>query len=562
MTTTASTADLTEAIHRVAVAARAFATLAIKRLRSIAVVDGAVDRARLIEHQYAAHGCAWISAYATAIEATDRQLGSGNGEADLAVMATALGVSEYAQQMAHGIAMSQGELVRPADLGLVAAAAELASNADVVRLRDLTSDPAFIPSLAGGLSLRGPDAGLVAGDEDASLRMMRAQCERFVGDRVTGRAQGWHLADALVPDAVVDEMAGLGFFGLTVPEVYGGPGLGAQAAALVAEELCRGYIGVGSIGTRADIAAELIIHGGTEGQRRAFLPGIVSGQTIPTAVFTEPEAGSDMAAIATIARRDGDRYLVTGTKLWITHGARADLMTLLVRTDQDEEGYRGLTMLLAEKPRGTDAVPFPAPGMSGSEIPVLGYRGMKEYEVRFDDFAVPAANVLGGIEGAGFKQLMSTFETARIQTAGRAIGVARAAFAEALSYAGDRRQFGRAIIDYPRIGRKLAAMAGEIAVIRCLIGHAALQRDEAVAGRSDVEAGMAKLLAARVAWSCADNGLQIHGGTGYASEHVAARLLCDARILSIFEGTAEIQADIIARGLAVRDTGGSGGSRA
>lgn len=541
--------NLSSNVRQAARATRVFAFRAIDRLKALTTADGKVDRDRLLTQQYEAHGCAWIAAYADAIDAVAVATDDG-----LPTMVAAFGVSEYAQQMAHGIAMSQGEMARATDLGLADAARELAEDPAVVGLRELTSRPAFVAELVNGLSVQGADAAFDDGNEDSTLRLMQAQCRRFVDDRVIAQAQAWHLADALIPDAVVDEMATLGFFAATVPEEFGGLGLGSAAAAAVAEELCRGHVGVGSIGTRADIAAELIKHGGTDAQRAYFLPRIAAGDTIPTAVFTEPEAGSDLAAIATTARRDGDHYLVTGTKMWITHGARADLMTLLVRTSREEKGHRGLTMLLAEKPRGTDAAPFPAAGMSGSEIPVLGYRGMKEYEVRFDDFAVPAANVLGGIEGAGFKQLMNTFETARIQTAGRALGVARGAFEQALSYANERRQFGRAIVEYPRIARKLAAMAGEIALVRGLISHAARRRDAAAGGRRDVEAGMAKLLAARLAWSAADNTLQIHGGTGYATEHVASRLLCDARILSIFEGTAEVQADVIARGLAVRDT--------
>ncbi len=544
-------ADLKPAIRQAADAAAIFTGQAIARLQDLVVVAGKVDRTRLQRHQYAAHGCAWIAAYGQAIEvATNDLLVSPSNSDPLSMTVAALGISEYAQQLAHGISMSQGELVRPADMDLIDAARTLDANPALSRLRAITGRPEYIAGLIGQVADLGPDAGYRSDDDDISLRLVRDQCRRFVDTEVVPHAQAWHLADALIPDAVVEQMAELGLFAVTIPEAYGGLGLGARATALVAEELCRGYIGIGSIGTRADIAAELIRHGGTEAQRADFLPRIASGNVIPTAAFTEPEAGSDLAAIATRARRQGDHYLVTGTKIWITHGARADLMTLLVRTDPAAPGYRGLTMLLAEKPRGTDAAPFPAPGMSGSEIPVLGYRGMKEYEIRFDDFPVPVANMLGGHEGAGFKQLMATFEMARIQTAGRAIGVARSAFERAFDYARERRQFGRPIIEYPRIARKLAAMASEIAMTGGLIGHAANQRDQGK--RADIEAGMAKLLAARLAWSCADNALQIHGGAGYATEHVAARLLCDARILSVFEGTAEIQADIIARGLAAR----------
>jgi (2S)-methylsuccinyl-CoA dehydrogenase len=264
-------------------------------------------------------------------------------------------------------------------------------------------------------------------------------------------------------------------------------------------------------------------------------------------VFTEPNTGSDLASLKTRAVRDGDVYKVYGNKTWITHPVRADLMTLLVRTDPNEAGYRGLSMLLAEKPRGTDEDPFPAAGISGTEIEVLGYRGMKEYEIAFDGFEVKAENLLGGTEGLGFRQLMQTFESARIQTAARAIGVAQAAMEQALAYAQQRQQFGQPIISFPRVADKIAMMAVEIMIARQLTYFAARQKDSGK--RCDLEAGMAKLLAARVAWANADNAVQIHGGNGFALEFPVSRILCDARILSIFEGAAEIQAHVIARRL-------------
>ena len=315
----------------------------------------------------------------------------------------------------------------------------------------------------------------------------------------------------------------------------------------MSEALSGGYIGVGSLGTRSEIAAELIGLAGTAEQKARWLPAIASGDVLPTAVFTEPNTGSDLGSLRTRAVRDGDHYRVTGAKTWITHGSRSDLMTLLVRTNPDEAGYRGLSMLLAEKPRGTEADPFPAPGMTGTEIEVLGYRGMKEYEIAFEDFRVPVANLLGGVEGQGFKQLMETFESARIQTGARALGVAQNALELGASYARDRAQFGRAIIGFPRVANKLASMAVETMLARQLTYYAARKKDGGQ--RCDIEAGMAKLLAARVAWSNADSALQIHGGNGYALEYPISRVLCDARILSIFEGAAEIQAHVIARGL-------------
>jgi (2S)-methylsuccinyl-CoA dehydrogenase len=317
---------------------------------------------------------------------------------------------------------------------------------------------------------------------------------------------------------------------------------------VVSEELSRGYIGVGSLGTRSEIAAELILAGGTQAQKEKWLPGLASGELLPTAVFTEPNTGSDLGALRTRAVKDahGD-WILKGNKTWITHAARTHVMTVLARTIPDTTDYRGLSMFLAEKTPGDDANPFPDAGISGGEIEVLGYRGMKEYTVNFDDFAVKGENLLGSEEGQGFKQLMQTFESARIQTAARAIGVAQAALDEGMQYAEDRKQFGKSLIEFPRVASKLAMMAVEIMIARQLTYFSAWQKDHD--RRCDLEAGMAKLLGARVAWACADNALQIHGGNGFALEYKISRILCDARILNIFEGAAEIQAQVIARRL-------------
>ena len=304
---------------------------------------------------------------------------------------------------------------------------------------------------------------------------------------------------------------------------------------------------MGSLGTRSEIAAELILCGGTDAQKAHWLPKLASGEILPTAVFTEPNTGSDLGALRTRAVKDGDDWRVTGNKTWITHAARTHVMTLLARTDPNTTDYRGLSMFLAEKIPSSDDTPFPTPGMTGGEIEVLGYRGMKEYELAFDGFHVKGENLLGGVEGQGFKQLMQTFESARIQTAARAIGVAQSALDLGLRYAEDRKQFGKSLIEFPRVADKLAMMAVEITVARQLTYHSAREKDQD--RRCDLEAGMAKLLAARVAWASADNALQIHGGNGFALEYAISRVLCDARILNIFEGAAEIQAQVIARRL-------------
>ncbi|MFC5356278.1 acyl-CoA dehydrogenase family protein [Azospirillum himalayense] len=548
---------LSDLLSTTAVALDAVARLAEAAERGVAALvapGGRVDAAALDRHQVAAHGFAWVATYAEALrqmqgwaERLDR---AGRlGELEACMLQAAFG--EYLAQLDGGLAMSQGEIVRPADFGLddaeraafrTEAVRRLiaAGNASALRLRiaELLAD-----------ALHGSGFGEAA-LEDEALDMVREQFRRFVADVVEPHAHEWHLKDELIPMPVVEQMAEMGVFGLTVPEEDGGLGMGKLAMCVVTEELSRGYIGVGSLGTRAEIAAELIRLGGTAEQRARWLPRLASGEILPTAVFTEPNTGSDLGSLRTRAVLDGDTYRVTGAKTWITHGSRSDLMTLLVRTDPDAPGYRGLSMLLAEKPRGTEADPFPAEGMSGGEIPVLGYRGMKEYEIGFDGFAVPRGNLLGGVEGQGFKQLMATFESARVQTAARAVGVAQNAMELGLRYAQERVQFGRPLAAFPRVAGKIAWMAVESMIARQLTYFAAREKDSD--RRCDIEAGMAKLLAARVAWSNADNAVQIHGGNGYAVEYPISRVLCDARILNIFEGAAEIQAQVVARGLLTR----------
>ena len=442
--------------------------------------------------------------------------------------------------------MSQNEIVRLADLGLTMAqvAARMTPAVEqLVATGNTAERRARLVTLMR--ESHGATVGVCGLDE--TLESIREEMRKFADSEVIAHAQGWHRSNSYIPLEIIAQMSELGVFGLTIPEEYTGMGLGKESMCVVSEELSRGYIGVGSLGTRSEIAAELILGGGTEQQKRKWLPGIASGRILPTAVFTEPNTGSDLASLKTRAVRDGNVYKVYGNKTWITHPVRADLMTLLVRTNPKEPGHRGLSMLLAEKPRGTDADPFPAKGMTGTEIEVLGYRGMKEYEIAFDGFEVKAENLLGGVEGMGFKQLMQTFESARIQTAARAVGVAQAAMEQALDYATNRVQFSRPIVDFPRVSDKIAMMATEIMIARQLTYHAAREKDSG--RRCDLEAGMAKLLAARVAWANADNAVQIHGGNGFALEFTASRLLCDARILNIFEGAAEIQAQVIARRL-------------
>jgi (2S)-methylsuccinyl-CoA dehydrogenase len=512
-------------------------------------VNGQVISRLFDREQRATHGLAWLATYVEAIrQLADyaRRLAEAGTFSEIEELLLRIGGGEYLAQILGGMPMSQGEIVRLSDLGLNAAAVAARVNPAMEHLI-ATGNTAARRARLMELIRQHHDATVGACGLDDTLDSVRDEMRKFADDRVAPFAQQWHLRNEYIPLDVITQMAELGVFSLTIPEDYEGMGLGKESMCVVSEELSRGYIGVGSLGTRSEIAAELILGSGTEDQKRKWLPKIASGEVLPTAVFTEPNTGSDLASLKTRAVRQGDVYKIYGNKTWITHPVRADLMTLLVRTNPEETGYRGLSMLLAEKPRGSDADPFPVPGMTGTEIEVLGYRGMKEYEIAFDGFAVKAENLLGGIEGLGFKQLMATFEAARIQTAARAIGVAQAAMEQALNYANSRVQFGQPIAAFPRIADKLAMMAAEIMIARQLTYYAARQKDSG--RRCDLEAGMAKLLAARVAWAAADNAVQVHGGNGFAVEFPVSRILCDARILNIFEGAAEIQAQVIARRL-------------
>jgi len=516
------------------------------------VTDGEkLSNTTLEREQHAVHGLAWFATYAESLKQMAAYAVRMEGEGrfgSMEALITQIAFADYLAQMAGGIPMSQGETIRTHELGLtrqdVDTFLQTPAVSTLIREGNTTVARAALATLilqTEGAATYG-DTGL-----DETYEAMREEMRRFSESEVAPHAHEWHLANEYIPMEIISKMAELGVFGLTIPEEFGGLGLGKESMVLVSEELSRGYIGVGSLGTRSEIAAELILLAGTSEQKEKWLPIIASGECLPTAVFTEPNTGSDLASLKTRTARDGDVYRVTGQKTWITHPVRADMMTLLVRTDPDEKGYRGLSMFLAEKPRGSDNDPFPADGMTGGEIEVLGYRGMKEFDISFDGFEVPAANLLGEKEGEGFKQLMATFEAARIQTAARAIGVAQSALDAGLKYAQDRQQFGKQIAAFPRVADKLVMMAVEIMVARQLTYFAAREKDEG--RRCDLEAGMAKLLAARVAWAAADNAVQIHGGNGFALEYPVSRLLCDARILSIFEGAAEIQAQIIARRL-------------
>ena len=529
-------------------AALSYSQAARQSVARIVAPGGKFDNALADREQRLVHGFAWIGTTVAALEAcagwAARSSAAGRfGEVE--ELALRIGFGEYLHQLASAVPMSQNEYVRPGEMGIADAAAALCSDAAVQSFlaqgNTVTNRLEFARLLHEGAV---PDEAL----DDESLDMVREQFRAFVAGRIAPHAHGWHLADVLIPDEVIAEMADLGVFGVCIDEAYGGLGLGKLAMCLVSEELSRGWICAGSLGTRSEIAGELIGQNGTDEQKARWLPGIAAGTVLPTAVFTEPDTGSDLASVRTRAERQpGGGWAIRGSKTWITHASRADLMTVLCRTNADVPGYGGLSMMLAAKSRGTPDDAFPDQGLDGGEIEVLGYRGMKEYVLSFDGFAVTEQGLLGAGEGQGFKQLMRTFEGARIQTAARAIGVGWNAFDLALRYAGERNQFGKALIAFPRVSDKLALMVAELVMARELTYSAARHKDKGE--RCDIEAGMAKLLAARVAWSNADLAVQIHGGNGYALEYEVSRVLCDARILNIFEGAAEIQAQVIGRGL-------------
>ena len=355
------------------------------------VSDGERVSGALIEaEQTATHGLAWLATYVEALRQmhdwAERLDADGKfGETEALILQITFG--EYLWQIYGGLQMNQGEVLRPQDMGL---------NQDDMRAM---MEPAIMTLTQGGntqaarlrlvdlMQERSAEITVGASGLDEELEMIRDQFRRYAVEKVEPFAHDWHLKDELIPMEVIEELAEMGVFGLTIPEDYGGFGLSKASMCVVSEELSRGYIGVGSLGTRSEIAAELIIAGGTEEQKAKWLPRLASAETLPTAVFTEPNTGSDLGALRTRAVEDdnGD-YAITGNKTWITHATRTQVMTLLARTDPETANYKGLSMFIAEKTTGDCENPFPTEGMTGGEIEVLGYRGMKEYEIGFDEF--------------------------------------------------------------------------------------------------------------------------------------------------------------------------------
>ncbi|MEO1026635.1 MAG: acyl-CoA dehydrogenase family protein, partial [Pseudomonadota bacterium] len=380
--------DLTDAAIAPAEALLARATETVKSR----VTSGDRLSAALLEaEQTATHGLAWLATYVESLrqmQAWAQALSQEGKFGETEQLLLQIGFGEYLWQIYGGIPMSQGEMIRPQDLGLTQEDQRLMMTDAVMTLTQEGNTQAARLRLVELMREQTADVTVGASGLDDELEMIREQFRRYAKDKVEPHAHEWHLKDELIPLEVIDELAEMGVFGLTIPEEHGGLGLSKTSMAVVSEELSRGYIGVGSLATRSEIAAELILCGGTDAQKEKWLPGLSSGEILPTAVFTEPNTGSDLGSLRTRAVKDGDGWRVTGNKTWITHAARTHVMTLLARTDPETSDYKGLSMFLAEKEPGTDEAPFPTPGMTGGEIEVLGYRGMKEYELAFDNFHV------------------------------------------------------------------------------------------------------------------------------------------------------------------------------
>jgi alkylation response protein AidB-like acyl-CoA dehydrogenase len=372
---------------------------------------------------------------------------------------------------------------------------------------------------------------------------IRRSVREFVEAEVKPIANDLDRENKEIPEKILKMMAELGYFGVIFPVEEGGMGLDYISMAIVTEELSRGWLSVGSVMTRNIITGTLISANGTPEQKKKFLPPIARGEILTAAAFTEPDSGSDTASFKTRAVKQGDGYLIKGSKMWCTFANRAHMLTVMTRTDPDmSKKHKGLSLILFEKKPGDDFMP---PQLTGSPIPTIGYHGMRSYALQFDDAFAPKANLIGGEEGRGFYQLMASYEAARIQTAARGVGVAQAAFECAVKYAKDRKQFGQPIGDFQVIRHKLAHMAVEIEAGRQLCYYAASEKD--TGRRCDYEAGLAKAFAAEMAERVTREAMQVHGGYGYSMEFEAQRFWRDARVLSIFEGTSEIQYEVIGR---------------
>ncbi|MFB9569863.1 acyl-CoA dehydrogenase family protein [Saccharopolyspora hordei] len=344
------------------------------------------------------------------------------------------------------------------------------------------------------------------------------------------------------PESLIEQMKELGVFGLAIPEEYGGTPVSTPCYVLIVEELARGWMSLAGAMGGHTVVSKLLLGFGTEEQKRRYLPKMATGEIRATMALTEPGGGSDLQAMTTTARRDGDEYVVNGAKTWITNARRSQVIALLCKTDPDAEpAHKGISILLVEH----------GPGLTVSrDLPKLGYKGVESCELHFADHRVPAGSLLGGVEGKGFAQMMKGLETGRIQVASRALGVGMAALQDALRYAQERESFGKPIWKHQSVGNYLADMATKLTAARQLTLHAAREFD---AGRRvDMEAGMAKLFASEVAMEIALNAVRIHGGYGYSTEFDVERYFRDAPLMIVGEGTNEIQRNVIAAQLVKR----------
>lgn len=405
---------------------------------------------------------------------------------------------------------------------------------------------AALEALGALLLERDGDTGAIRLDDDKT--MMRDTFRRFADEVVKPLAGDIHRQDLMIPDAIIDGVRDLGCFGLSVPERFGGllPDDREDSLGMIiaTEELSRGSLGAaGSLITRPEIMARALLEGGTEEQKRLWLPRIAAGDPLVAISVTEPNTGSDVAAVALRAKRVEGGWCLSGAKTWCTFAGKAGVILVLARTDPDPgAGHRGLTLFMVEKPSSDGhAFEFDSPGggrVSGRAIPTLGYRGMHSFEMFYDDFFVPDSHVVGGEGGLGkgFYYQMRGFSGGRIQTAARATGLMQAAFDQAIAYARERKVFGQAVADYPLTRVKLARMATQLMAARLFSHDVGRLLDT---GTGQMEASLVKLFACRAAEWVTREALQIHGGMGYAEETDVSRYWVDARVLSIFEGAEE-----------------------
>ncbi len=373
----------------------------------------------------------------------------------------------------------------------------------------------------------------------------RRAVRRFTEEEIVPIASELDAKQAEIPMEIIQKMAEQGYFGVLFQEEYGGLGLDNITMAIVAEELSKGWLSVGSVMTRGIIMGTLLEAHGTEEQKKKYLPGLAIGQILPAAAFTEPDSGSDSASMRLKATKTDGGYLLNGAKAWCTFANRANCLIVLARTDPDaSKRHKGLSIFFVDKESGEK---IDHPNIKGEPIPTVGYHGMKSYNLAFEDTFVPEENLLSGAENKGFYQLMASYEVARLQTAARAVGVAQAAFDFSLQYSKEREQFGKPICEHQAIRMKLSEMAVELEASRQLVYYAASMKDSGK--RCDLEAGMAKVKAAKAVEFITREAMQILGGYGYSKEFPVERYWRDGRVISIFEGTSEIQHEIIAKSI-------------